>query len=185
MPISSSQADPLTLENLHLTTIKRIFLIKRTFGCETALVGDLGPSCARFSSSWARLGCSFGALNASGWQVRFPRIPPYVHKSKFNSQTSVFQKSPSSQREIEVFESGGGNPDFHNLLGRPPYTVFYDGFWHFARVRLRNRFIPLMSTLLLAHYLTVFFQIVAFPYLGPSRCRFGPPKRALQHSETE
>ena len=185
MPISSSQANPLTLENLHLTTIKLIFLIKRRFGCETALVGDLGPSCARFWSSWARLGCSFGALNASGWQVRFPRIPPYVHKSKFNSQTSVFQKPPFSGRKIEVFENGGGNPDFHNLLGRPPYTVFYDGFWHFARVRLRNRFIRLMSTLSLAHYLTVFFQIVVFPSLGPSRCRFGPPKRALQPSETE
>ena len=84
-----------------------------------------------------------------------------------------------------MFENGGGNPDFHNLLGRPPYTVFYDGFWHFARVRLRNRFIRLMSTLLLAHYLTVFFQIVVFPYFGPSRCRFGPPKRALQPSDTE
>ena len=112
--------------------------MKRRFGCEIALVGDLGPSCARCSSSWARLGCSFGALNASGWQVRFPRIPPNFHKSKFNSQTSVFQKSPFSRCKIEVFENGGGNPDFHNLLGRPPYTVFYDGFWHFARVRLRN-----------------------------------------------
>ena len=167
MPISSSQADPLTLENLHFTTIKRVCLIKRRFGCETALVGDLGPSCARFSSSWARLGCSFGALNASGWQVRFPRIPPYVHKSKFNSQTSVFQKSPFSRCEIEVFENGGGNPDFHNLLGRPPYTVFYDGLWHFARVRLRNRFILLMSMLLLASYLILFFQIVVFQYFKP------------------
>ena len=68
---------------------------------------------------------------------------------------------------------------------RPPYTVIYDGLWHFARVRLRNRFILLMSTLLSAYYLILFFQIVVFPYFGPPRCRFWAPQRTPPPSETE
>ena len=47
---------------------------------------------------------------------------------------------------------------------RPPYTVIYDGLWHFARVRLRNRFILRMPILLLAYYFILDFQIVGFPY---------------------
>ena len=90
MPISSSQADPATLENLHFTTVKRIFLIKRGFGCKGALMRDLGPSWARFWSSWARIGCSFGAFNASRWQLRLPRIPPNVDKSNLMNKTWIF-----------------------------------------------------------------------------------------------
>ena len=123
---------------------------------------DLGPSWARFWSSWARMGCSFGAFNASRWQLRFLKIPPNVHTNNFTSQPWIFQKPLFPRRKIEVFEGEGGNPDFQNFLGKPPYTVFYDGLWHFARVRLRNRFILLMPTLLLASYLTLFFQVVVF-----------------------
>ena len=79
----------------------------------------------------------------------------------------------------------GGTSDFENLFGEATGHSFFDGLWHVARVRLRNRFILLMSILLLAYYLILFFQIVVFPSLGPSRCRFGPPKRALQPSGTE
>ena len=71
-----------------------------------------------------------------------------------------------------MFEGESGNPDFQNFLGRPPHTVFYDGLWHFARVRLRNRFILLMCILLLAYYLTLFFQNAVFQSSGASRCRF-------------
>ena len=92
VPISSSQADPVTLENLHFTTVKRIYLIKRGFGCKTAIENALGPSWARFWSSWARMGCSFGAFNASRWQLRFLKITPNVHNNKFTSQPWIFQK---------------------------------------------------------------------------------------------
>ena len=117
MPISSSQADPATLENLHFTTVKRIFLMKRRFGCKTALDGALGPSWARFWSYWARIGCSFGAFNASRWQLRFLKIPPNVHNNNFTSQPCIFQTSSFSRRKNEVFEGEGGNPDFQSFLG--------------------------------------------------------------------
>ena len=88
------------------------------------------------------------------------------------SQTCSFPKSTFSRRKIAGFEGEGGNPDFQNFLGKPPYTVIYDGLWHFALVRLRNRFILLMSILLLVYYLILLFHIVVFPSFGPSRCRF-------------
>ena len=127
MPISRSQADPDTLENLHFTTVKRIFLIKRGLSCKGALLGDLGPSWARFWRPWARMGCSCGAFKASRWQLRLPRIPPNVDKSNSMNQTWIFKESAFSHRKIAVFEGEGGNPDFRNFLGRPPYTVIYDG----------------------------------------------------------
>ena len=33
------------------------------------------------------------------------------------NQTWIFKESSCPRRKIEVFESGGGHPDFHNLLG--------------------------------------------------------------------
>ena len=117
VPISRSQADPDTLEHLHFTTVKLIFLIKRGFWCKGALLGDLGPSWARFWRPWARMCCSFGAFKASRWQLRLPRIPPNVDKSNSMNQTWIFKESAFPQRKIAVFEGEGGNPDFQNVLG--------------------------------------------------------------------
>ena len=77
---------------------------------------DLGPSWARSWSPWARMGCSFGAFNASRWQLRLPRIPPNVDKSNSMNQTWIFKESAFSRREITVFEGEGGNPDFRHFF---------------------------------------------------------------------
>ena len=172
MPISSSQADPDTFENLHFMIVKHICLIKRGFGCKGALMRDLGPSWARFWSPWARMGCSFGAFNASRWQLRFLKIPPNVHNNNFTSQPSIFQKPLFPDVKLKFLKVRVAIQISDTFYERPPYTVIYDGLCHFARVRLRNRFILLMSTLLSAYYLILFFQIVVFPSFGPPRCRF-------------
>ena len=78
---------------------------------------DLGRSWASFWSPWARMGCSFGAFNASRWQLRFLKIPPNVHNNNFTPQPLIFQKPLFSRCKIEVFEGEGGNPDFQNFLG--------------------------------------------------------------------
>ena len=65
--------------------------MKRGFGCKGALMRDLVPSWHRVGNSWARMGCSFGAFNASRWQLRLPRIPPNVDKSNLINQTCIFK----------------------------------------------------------------------------------------------
>ena len=119
-----------------------------------------------------------------GGSLDFQEFPQTFIRAILGPKPGFFKNRHFPHRKIKLFEREGGNPDFQNFLGWPPYTVFYDGLWHFARVRLRNRFILLMSILLLAYYLTLFFQIVVFQSSGASRCRFRPPKRTLPPSKT-
>ena len=68
---------------------------------------------------------------------------------------------------------------FKTFLGRPRGTVFYEGFRRVARVRLRNLFILPISVLLLAYYLTLFFQIIIFHMLEPLGVDFELPSGPL------
>ena len=154
-----------------------MFLIKRGLWCKGALLGDLGPSWARFWRPLARMGCSFGAFKASRWQLRLPRIPPNVDKSNSMNQTWIFKESAFSRRKIAVFEGEGGNPDFRNFLGEA--TVHRILRWIMAcRSRASSRSL----------YITYFYIFVSFfshsllwnrcfPSLGASRCPFWTPKR--------
>ena len=115
------------------------------------------------------MGCSFGAFNASRWQLRLLRIPPNVGKSDLRNQTWIFKNSHSPVVKLQFLRVRVAIQISETFYERPPYTVIYDGLWHFARVRLRNRFILLMSIILLAYYLLLYFQIVVSPPLGASR----------------
>ena len=77
---------------------------------------DLGPSWVRFWNAWARMGCSFGALNAGRWQLRLPRIPPNVDKSNLMNQTWIFEESVFPRFKFAFFEGEGGNPNFRHFL---------------------------------------------------------------------
>ena len=113
------------------------------------------------------MGCSFGAFNASRWQLRLPRIPPNVDKSNLMNQTWIFKNLYFPVVKLQFLKVRVAIQISDTFSERPPYTVIYDGLWHFARVRLRNRFILLMSIVLLAYYLIAYFQIVVFLVLEP------------------
>ena len=115
------------------------------------------------------MGCSLGAFKASRWQLGLPRIPPNVDKSHLVNQTWSVKNQYSTAVKLQFLEVGVAIQISETFQERPRHTVIYDGLWHFARVRLRNRFILLMSIMLIAYYLLLYFQIVVFPPLGASR----------------
>ena len=138
----------------------------------------MGPSWARFWSPWARIGCSFGAFNASRWQLRFLKIPPNVHNNNFTSQPWIFQKPLFSRRKIEVFEGEGGNPDFQNFLGEA--TVHRILRWIMAcRSRASSQ----------SFYITYVYIIVSLlsHSLLPDRCFpvFGSPSLSIFTSQAD
>ena len=107
------------------------------------------------------MGCSFGAFNASRWQLRFLKIPPNVHNSNFTPQPWIFQKPLFSSRKIEVFEGEGGNPDFRHFFGET--TVHRNLRWIMAfRSRAYSQ----------SFYITYVYIIVSLlsHCLLPNRC---------------
>ena len=77
---------------------------------------------------------------------------------------------------MKLQERKSGNPDFRHFLGEA--TVHRNLRWVMAcrsRASSQSLYILLMSIFLSAYYLTLFFQVIVFPFLEPLAVDFDLP----------